>query len=200
MRGHTCRTSRCPRPRGGWPPSRRRTRRGTSRGLRSRCGSRDPSSARDRAAPAPSRGCTARPTPKIGAVAFEPSLPFRPPQPPTIQSYHMKIGRPSWRPSRPPTSRYSRLNAAGERPLGPQLRPELEDRVHDLLVRAGAEPGHRDRPRRVHDRPLRPQVDLDGAVEAGIERDVREERLRPGDHAGEGRAESGVDEAADRRV
>ena len=46
----------------------------------------------------------------IGAVAFEPSLPLRPPQPPTIQSYHMKIGRPSRRASRPPTSRYSRLN------------------------------------------------------------------------------------------
>src|SRR5205823_3765022 len=57
-----------------------------------------------------SSGCTARPTPKIGAVAFEPSLPFRPPQPPTIQSYHMKIGRLSLRASRPPTSRYSRLN------------------------------------------------------------------------------------------
>src|SRR5207247_3137089 len=57
-----------------------------------------------------SSGCTARPTPKIGAVAFDPSLPFRPPQPPTIQSYHMKIGRSRLRPSRPPTSRYSRLN------------------------------------------------------------------------------------------
>src|SRR5205814_7015180 len=57
-----------------------------------------------------SSGWTARPTPKIGAVAFEPSLPLRPPQPPTIQSYHMKIGRLSRRASRPPTSRYSRLN------------------------------------------------------------------------------------------
>ncbi len=58
----------------------------------------------------PSTGCTARPTPKIGAVAFAPSWPLRPPQPPAIQSYHMKIGRSAWRASRPPTSRYSRLN------------------------------------------------------------------------------------------
>src|SRR3954470_6310098 len=57
----------------------------------------------------PSSGCTARPTPKIGAVQLDPSLPLRPPQPPTIQSYHMKYGRSSYRLSRPPTSRYSRL-------------------------------------------------------------------------------------------
>ena len=58
----------------------------------------------------PSSGCTASPTPKIGAVQLEPSRPLRPPQPPTIQSYHMKYGLSSLRASRPPTSRYSRLN------------------------------------------------------------------------------------------
>ena len=57
----------------------------------------------------PSSGCTARPTPKTGEVALEPSLPLRPPQPPAIQSYHMNTGRSSARASRPPTSRYSRL-------------------------------------------------------------------------------------------
>src|SRR5690606_41631031 len=36
----------------------------------------------------PSSGCTARPTPKTGDVAFEPSLLLLPPQPPAIQSYH----------------------------------------------------------------------------------------------------------------
>ena len=45
----------------------------------------------------------------MGAVAFDPSMPLRPPQPPTIQSYHMKIGRSGLRRSRPPTRRYSRL-------------------------------------------------------------------------------------------
>ena len=59
----------------------------------------------------PSHACTARPTPKTGAVALEPSLLTRPPQPPAIQSYHMKYGLDSLRPSRPPTSRYSRLKA-----------------------------------------------------------------------------------------
>ncbi len=58
----------------------------------------------------PSSGWTASPTPKIGAVAVEPSRPLRPPQPPTIQSYHMKYGLSGERTSRPPTSRYSRLN------------------------------------------------------------------------------------------
>ena len=58
----------------------------------------------------PSNGWIIRPTPKTGAVAVLPSLPLRPPQPPTIQSYHMN-GR--WYPGRrsqPPTRRYSRLN------------------------------------------------------------------------------------------
>jgi hypothetical protein len=43
-------------------------------------------------------------------VAVEPSLPFLPPQPPDIQSYHMK-NRPlvSGRSSMPPIRRYSRL-------------------------------------------------------------------------------------------
>ena len=57
----------------------------------------------------PSSGCTASPTPNTGDVQFWPSRPSRPPQPPAIQSYHMKNGRSSIRPSRPPTSRYSRL-------------------------------------------------------------------------------------------
>ena len=57
----------------------------------------------------PSSGWTASPGPNIGEVAFDPSLELRPPQPPAIQSYHMKYGRPGSRPSRPPTSRYSRL-------------------------------------------------------------------------------------------
>ena len=37
-----------------------------------------------------STDCTARPTPKIGEVADDPSRSARPPQPPAIQSYHMK--------------------------------------------------------------------------------------------------------------
>src|SRR5207302_6779524 len=83
---------------------------------------------------------------------------------------------------------------------GLELRPELEDRVHDLLVRPGAETGDGDRPGRVDDRPDGTEVDLDSAVEARVERHIRKERLRPGDHTGEGRAETGVDEAADRRM
>ena len=92
------------------------------------------------------------------------------------------------------------VERAGERALRHELRPELEDRVHDLLVGAGAEAGHGDRPGRVDHRPDRPEVDLDGAVEAGVERHVGEERLRPGDDARESGAEPRVDEAADRRV
>src|ERR671925_1804456 len=60
----------------------------------------------------PSSGWTASPTPNTGEVALEPSLPLRPPQPPAIQSYHMKIESPPPRVSVPPTSRYSRLNDA----------------------------------------------------------------------------------------
>src|SRR5699024_1108636 len=38
----------------------------------------------------PSTGCTASPVPKTGDVAEEPSFVARPPQPPAIQSYHLK--------------------------------------------------------------------------------------------------------------
>ena len=92
------------------------------------------------------------------------------------------------------------VERAGDRPLGHDLRPDLEGAVHDLLVRAGAEAGHRDRPRRVDDRALRPEVDVHRPVEAGVERHLGEEGLRPADDAREGRAEAGVEERADRRV
>lgn len=44
-----------------------------------------------------------------GEVAFEPSLPLRPPHPPTIQSYHIKNGDGSLLLSQPPIRGYSRL-------------------------------------------------------------------------------------------
>src|SRR5699024_10799896 len=59
----------------------------------------------------PSTGCTASPVPNTGEVAEDPSFVDRPPQPPAIQSYHMKQGLGFTRESWPPTSRYSRLNA-----------------------------------------------------------------------------------------
>ena len=77
------------------------------------------------------------------------------------------------------------VEGAGQRPLRQHLRPELEGGVHDLLVGAGAESGHRVGPRRVDDAPLR-QMRLDHAVEAGVERDVREEGLGAGHDRREG--------------
>ena len=148
----------------------------------------------------PSSGWTARPTPKIGAVAVEPSLPFRPPQPPTIQSYHMKIGRSGRAHVAAADEQVLEVERAGDRPLGHDPRPELEDRVHDLLVGPGAEAGDGDGPGRVDDGALGAQVDGDDPVEAGVQRNVGEERLRPGDDAGERRAERRVEERADDRM
>ena len=88
----------------------------------------------------PSNGCTARPTPNTGEVQFCPSLPLRPPQPPAIQSYHMKNGRVVAARVAAADEQVLEVEAARHRALGHDLRPQLEDRVHDLLVGAGAEP------------------------------------------------------------
>ena len=127
----------------------------------------------------PSTGCDGRPTPKQAVVPLQPSRPLRPPQPPAIQSYHMKIGLVVERRSRPPISRYSRLKAQAMRALRHDLRPDLEDRVHDLLER------HQNPVTAIGQRALTTvssgAITSIGAVEAGVQRQVGEERLRPRD-------------------
>ena len=91
------------------------------------------------------------------------------------------------------------MEGAGDRPLRHEPGPQFEDGAHDLLVGTGAEARDGDGPSRVDYRALRTEVAGDGPVEAGVQRDVREEGLRPSDHAREGRAEAGVQEAGHRR-
>ena len=148
----------------------------------------------------PSTGWVARPTPKMGAVAFDAVAPV-----PSAPAAGHPVVPHEDRPAglarvAPAHQQVLEVERARQGPLRHHPRPQLEDRVHDLLVRPGAEPGDRDRPGRVHDGALRAEVDGHGPVEAGVERHVREERLRARVHRRGGGAEPGVQERADRRV